>query len=131
MKECRASRKTPLAQVLCWGILRGGVVVTLALAMSFVYAQDDYLKALEAEAAKVSPGVAEIADAPDPAEADNSNQGVSREQFEALLRDNYRGTYVFYKELPANNREEMYAEYQRGVSITDLRAKIMDRYLNR
>jgi len=108
--------------------------VALVAFASSTLAQDDYLKALEAEASKLSPGAtAQGGESAgnNPASTATAGQGVTFEQFETLLQDNYRGTYVFYKELPSHTREEMFVEYQRGVSIRDLRDKIMDRYLQR
>jgi hypothetical protein len=95
-------------------------------------AQTDYLQALEAEATKISapsPAVNAGQQADSPVAPADSAPG--RDQFETVLREQYRGTYVFYQELPENAREEFLGEFRRGVPLAELREKIVDRYLQR
>ena len=92
-------------------------------------AGDPYLEMLDREVAKV-----EVA----PTDNASGNAGVgsavqagdSREQFEARLRSEHVGTYSFYRRLPERSREEMFLEYRSGVSMTGLREKIVQRFLN-
>jgi hypothetical protein len=113
-------------------ILAGLLVMS---ATSPLAAQDDYLRALESEATKIAPAEevsAEPAARPAavtqaPAEA----TGVTREQFESLLQDKYRGTFVFYRQLQPHTQEEIFSEFEGGVPIAELRDKIVVRYLQR
>lgn len=83
--------------------------------------EDDYLSALKAEAGKV--GV--------PVTAQATDERLSREAFETELRDKYAGSAVFYGKLDPGNQEEIYREYRSGATISELRKKIMDRFLHR
>jgi hypothetical protein len=86
---------------------------------------DDYLSALKQEAKKVdSKGGSSTASAA-------TGDAVSREVFEAELKDKYAGSAVFYGKLPASSQEEIFLEYQGGATISELRKKIMDRFLHR
>jgi len=53
-----------------------------------------------------------------------------RVKFEDELEASYRGTYLFYKKLPAESQEEVFLERQQGASIEDIRKTIMSRYLH-
>jgi len=53
-----------------------------------------------------------------------------RVKFEDELEASYRGTYLFYKKLPAESQEEVFRERQQGASIEDIRKTIMSRYLH-
>lgn len=113
-------------------ILAGLLVMS---ATSPLAAQDDYLRALESEATKIAPAEEVPAQpAARPAavtQAPPAGAGVTREQFESLLQDKYRGTYVFYRQLQPHTQEEIFAEFEGGVPIAELRDKIVDRYLQR
>jgi transcriptional regulator of acetoin/glycerol metabolism len=89
---------------------------------------DDYLSALKQEAKKVDSkdGSSTASDA-----TGDAGNAVSREVFEAELKDKYAGSAVFYGKLPASSQEEIFLEYQGGATISELRKKIMDRFLHR
>lgn len=98
-------------------------------------AQDDYLRALEAEAekvapARVTPGTEESASEPRRAVADESGE-QSVEGFEALLEKQYRGTFAFYKQLSPATRQEIYERFVTGTDMAALRELIVERYLSR
>lgn len=100
----------------------GGVIIGIVISFSVNGAEeDDYLSALKAEASKV--GV--------PATGGSAGDRLSRESFENELKDRYAGSAVFYSKLDAANQEEIYQEYLSGATISELRKKIMDRFLHR
>ena len=105
----------------------------LLFAASLVYGEDTYLRALEDEANKVvAPAAADSNDTPVPASPERNPAGDSAQQeFETLLQERFRGTHVFYKELPANVQQEFADEFARGTPVAELREKIVDRYLQR
>mgnify|MGYP001544372641 CR=1 FL=1 len=113
-----------------------GLLLLMPMASNLV-AQDDYLQALESEAPKIDPlstsqSDARTADTPAvQGQNQQSASGVSREQFESLLQQEYRGTYVFYRQLQTHTQEEIFSEYEKGVPIADLRDKVVERYLQR
>lgn len=91
--------------------------------------QNDYLDALRLEEEKLdetagsggadepAPGLSAVADEP-------------LASFEQEFEASYRGTYLFYKKLPAKSKEEVFLEHQQGASIEDVRKTIMNRYLH-
>lgn len=94
-----------------------------------VAAGDPYLEMLDREVAKVE--VAPTDNSPEAAGPDSGERaGESREVFEARLRAEHVGTYSFYRRLPERSREEMYLEYRGGVTMSGLREKIVQRFLN-
>ena len=109
-------------------ILAGLLVMS---ATSPLAAQDDYLRALESEATKIAPAEEVPAQPAAVTQVPAAGAGVTREQFESLLQDKYRGTYVFYRQLQPHTQEEIFAEFEGGVPIAELRDKIVDRYLQR
>ena len=50
---------------------------------------------------------------------------------EAMLQEQYRGTYGFYQKLLPHIQEELLEEFRSGVPMAELREKIVDRYLQR
>ncbi|MCW8943855.1 MAG: hypothetical protein OQL27_03715 [Sedimenticola sp.] len=90
---------------------------------------DDYLSALNQEAKKVD-GKGEVSDTSGSV-VTTGNTAVSREAFEAELKEKYAGSAVFYSKLPPGSQEEIFLEYQDGATIVELRKKIMDRFLHR
>lgn len=97
-------------------------IVALAIA-SFDVAADSYLDAIESEANKVNQPVEDEPSSPDPGSND-------RTQFEQELEKRYRGSYLFYKKLPARSQQEVFSEYARGASIEEVRRTIMSRFLH-
>ncbi|WP_275097411.1 hypothetical protein [Sedimenticola hydrogenitrophicus] len=89
--------------------------------------EDDYLSALHQEVDKVDGGV----DKPRGAGGEAADSRLSRESFESELKEKYAGSAVFYGKLTPGSQEEIYQEYQSGASISELRKKIMDRFLHR
>ncbi|MCW8890519.1 MAG: hypothetical protein OQL20_07665 [Sedimenticola sp.] len=90
---------------------------------------DDYLSALNQEAQKVG---AKATGTGTTGRTDGSGMSsISREAFEAELKEKYAGSAVFYSKLPPGSQEEIFLEYQDGATIAELRKKIMDRFLHR
>ncbi|KRT56373.1 hypothetical protein Ga0074115_14217 [endosymbiont of Ridgeia piscesae] len=58
-------------------------------------------------------------------------EGASQEEFEADLKSRYVGSYTFYMKLPPASQEEVFQDYRDGAAISDIRKKIMDRFLKR
>jgi len=51
---------------------------------------------------------------------------LSVEQFESTIQKRYLGSYVFYSNLDATQKREVYEEYQKTKDIALVRQKIMD-----
>ncbi|WP_428622818.1 hypothetical protein [Sedimenticola sp.] len=85
--------------------------------------EDDYLSALHQEAGKVDGGAV--------GETEASGGRLSRAYFERELKEKYAGSAVFYGKLAPGSQEEIYQEYKSGATISELRKKIMDRFLHR
>lgn len=85
---------------------------------------DSYLDAIELEAG--------ARDGDDIAEAGggDSKSEDPRAAFELDLERRYRGSYLFYKKLPAKSQEEVFREFEGGASIEDVRKTIMNRFLH-
>ena len=90
---------------------------------------DDYLNALNQEAQKV--GEKDATPEGSGSAGEINGNSVSRDVFEAELKEKYAGSSLFYGKLPEAAQEEIYLEYRDGVSISVLRKKIMDRFLHR
>lgn len=86
----------------------------------------DYLSALHQEAGKVD-GTANT----QAGDGHAANDRLSKESFESELREKYAGSAVFYSKLDPGSQEEIFQEYQTGATISELRKKIMDRFLHR
>ncbi|MDJ0832530.1 MAG: hypothetical protein QNJ69_03345 [Gammaproteobacteria bacterium] len=107
-----------------------------------VYAQSssDYLETLEGEASNLeldkrtkSTGTASSIAAPS-SSSFNPEQGgaitdlgpgLSVEQFEQILQRNYIGSYLFYKRLNDQHKQEVYAFYQSNPDPAKVRDKIL------
>ena len=89
-------------------------------------AEDDYLKSLEAEAGKIEGAPTQEVANNAPAVTD-----AQRSEFEAYLEENQKGTYAFYKKLPAQSREEVFKAFVDGASMSEVRKMVIDRKLNR
>ncbi len=50
---------------------------------------------------------------------------LSRRQLEDLLKENFKGSYVFYQRLSESARQQVYEQYQRHPGLDDLRAAII------
>ena len=102
---------------------------------------DDYLKILEAEAAKIDTGALLLEK---PAQEKNVGQGsvhqpgvipneanrVKDGTFEAFLRK-HMGTYSVYQSLIEKDREEVFRAFKQGRSFSDVRQMIVDRKMHR
>lgn len=51
--------------------------------------------------------------------------GLSREEFEKDLQNNYIGSYLFYKRLSDSQKDEVFASYQADPSPDSVREKIL------
>jgi hypothetical protein len=51
--------------------------------------------------------------------------GLSTEQFEHVLKNNYIGSYLFYKRLSDNKRVQVYRFYQSTPDPSEVRKKIL------
>jgi hypothetical protein len=99
----------------------------------------DYLSDLDAEVKKVEArqidGESGTSTVEAPAELSTDDgeprQGATRDAFEVLLKENYLGTFGFYKKLPERSRQEIYADYRDGAPMSEVRKKIIDRLLQR
>lgn len=111
-----------------------GAFALLVTAAGVSSTDDPYLQLIDEEVTKVEvqqgdaamSGIATAA----PGAGGKVSAGVSREAFEALLRERHVGTYSFYRRLPERSRQEIYLDYSNGASITLLRDKIVDRFLH-
>ena len=99
-------------------------------------ADDDYLKAIEAESSKlesrnqdVGPEQQDVTAAPQ-ADAAVATTDV-RDKFEKILDQKYHGSYVFYTKLPERSQQEIVNDYKQGTPFTEIRKKIIDRFLQR
>ena len=102
-----------------------GLILILTIPFSTTAADEDaYLKQIENEALKVQTPGEELIDSQG-ASAAESDRGL----FEKELERHYRGSYLFYKKLPQQSRNEIFREYERGASISDMRQEIMKHFL--
>ena len=91
-------------------------------------ADADYLSAISSEANKVeSDSLSGLGGS----DKDGTELDTARTAFETDLKTKYRGSYTFYKKLPRPGRDEIYQSYKEGASISAIREKIMDRFLQR
>ena len=106
-------------------------LIMLAYLLTFPaagYPEESYLDAISVESEKLgdAPSVnTEVTGRREPAAADGPV-----EQFEQELEARYKGTYLFYKQLPVKSQEEVFLEHQKGASVEDVRKTIMNRYLH-
>lgn len=120
--RCYAGRALPA--LFGWGLMIVGFVTPFSVMAA---GEDDYLSALHQEAGKVDGSGPASAGAADEAAAGR----LSRESFESELKEKYAGSAVFYSKLAPGSQEEIYQEYRSGATISELRRKIMDRFLHR
>ena len=105
------------------------IAVALSLCPAFA-ADDDYVRAVEREAGKLGTAPPQgVADGGAAGQAADRQPALSRDRFEATLRDRYVGTYKLYGKLPDRSRQEVFADFQRGATIEELRRKVVDRLL--
>jgi len=102
-------------------------------------ADDEYLKALKAETQALTSGeAARKAPAAPAAQESKPQQGwsatgqglgeelppnLSQEQFEAALKSNYFGTFMFYTKLNDKDKTAVYEAYQSNGQISNIRDK--------
>lgn len=55
------------------------------------------------------------------------DDGLSHEEFEQSLRDNYYGSFIFYNRLSDWNKKQVYASYQKNNDIEMIRNEIKNR----
>lgn len=100
-------------------------------------ADDDYLRALQAETQALTSG--EAARTAPAAQASKPQQGwsatgqelgeelppnLSQEQFEAALKSSYFGTFMFYTKLNDKDKAAVYEAYQTNGQIANIRDTI-------
>ena len=120
----------PLVRAAC---RTAGVVLAVAAWGATHAADDPYLQMLDEEVTKVEAVSSdkEGDDGVQPADtAGGAREASSREDFEALLREQHVGTYSFYRKLPERSREEMFTHYRNGASMEAVREKVIDRFLH-
>lgn len=108
---------------------RAGRLIAIAIAIGWptsVLAQD-YLDQIEMEAGKVE----QHTPAADGGGGSGGASSKDRLTFEAILQDEYAGSYTFYEKLPERSRQEIVDDYVNGASIDEIREKIVNRYLQR
>ena len=89
---------------------------------------DDYLSAISIEAEKVEES--NLSDAQSRRVAKKAGIEPTLSEFESELKSRYRGSYTFYRKLPTRSREAIFMNFLDGVPMSDIRKKIMDRFLN-
>ncbi len=125
--------------------MRKGIPLLLPLVLlgsfdqAIAQSSDSYLDAIEGEASELSldqktqaqqnesPRAVNVA--PATQEAEQFNQlvpGLTVEQFEQVLKTSYIGSYLFYKRLPNNLRDEVYESYKSDSNPDAVRAKIIE-----
>jgi hypothetical protein len=118
--------------------MRLGVLVALGLVVGSAAAaqsNDDYLKSLQGEAenitmdkqteleaihGKISASVSAQEQIPN-----SLISGLSIELFEKVLKQNYMGSYLFYKRLNDSQKVEVYSFYQGNPDPDSVRDKIL------
>lgn len=111
-----------------------GMLVAATLSVS--HATDDpYLQLLDEEVTKVEAVSTDTGGDDGDRPAENAGQAgpsgaPTRENFEAVLREQHVGTYSFYRRLPERSREEVFTDFRHGASVEDLRQKVIDRFLH-
>ena len=103
--------------------LRGLGVAALLFCMTSMVHADALLDALEAEALKVEPEPGALSG------GILDSDEVARESFEEMLDSRYHGSFIFYEKLPERMQIEIYQDYVSGVGISELRSKIINRYM--
>jgi hypothetical protein len=119
----RVFSRVPGAVVPLGRRLRYLIVPLVLLAQWPCTGAESYVDSIQVEAEKLGGGAVTAK----PAEGGGKD---GRGDFERLLEERYRGTFLFYQELPAKSQEEALLEYQGGASIEDVRKTIMSRFLH-
>lgn len=109
---------------VAFGVALGVLVAVAGLASGTTLA-DDYLDAIEGEAAKLSedPAVSKEKTSEDAPSTDDP-----RAAFEKELKDRYRGSYLFYEQLPLRSRQEVFEAHEQGASVKEVRRIILNRF---
>lgn len=124
------------------GCLPFFIFTLFALNSSNVLAQtnDDYLKSLEGEASNLTldkqtqtapartskpDGIGGGWSANQSGDISDLVAGLSVEQFEAVLKSNYIGSYLFYKRLNNDQKDQVYVFYQSNPDPDKVREKIL------
>jgi hypothetical protein len=122
---------------LRYGCKRLIVFIGLGALAFHIEAQTDneaYLKSLAGEAeglsvdsqTEVNPGDANATGEISNAAGTAANAGgLSREEFEKDLQNNYIGSYLFYKRLNDSQKDEVFASYQADPNPDSVREKIL------
>ena len=111
-------------------------VLYLSVSGTVFGADDDYLKALEAESSKLEPGKLDAGQgeqnevAGQQMDSDIEMSDV-RVKFEQILSEKYHGSYTFYSKLPERSRQEIVKDYQQGKPFVQIRKIIIDRFMQR
>ena len=128
-----------------WGAVLDWVLLCWIVAPCLLHAagEADYLRAIELETAKLEHKGGTTIEGPATGSSRRARKtktkstvkglrsGLSREGFEQQLSDNYTGSAVFYRKLSRRSQEEVYGQYLEGSPMSELRSKIMNRFLNR
>jgi len=112
-----------------WRPILGGALA-LVVSAGVPAEEDPYLSAITREAFKVD-GASQTTSGEVDSPSISEDDGLSISAFEEDLKTRYKGSYTFYERLPRRTREEIFEEYRQGVSIGEIRRKIMDCFLNR
>lgn len=126
---CQAYRGK-FARKLPFWVKTGLIIAVFVTPFSVMAAgDDDYLSALKQAVKRV--GERDVAPEGGASAGESGDNAVSRDTFEAELREQYVGSSVFYGKLSEADQEGIFLEYQEGAAISELRKKIMDRFLHR
>lgn len=112
-----------------------GLSAVLLLLLSAPFpsqALDDkgYLDAITQEATKVEQqqtGPQPATQVP-PGSASPAQPGLTMQQFEEKLKQDYLGTYTLYMKLSQRSKEEIFDSHAKGASFDSLREKVLIRY---
>ncbi len=124
-------------------LLPTGICLLLASGIVAAQQSDDYLRQLDEEAGDLSldrktrnkdrieknmRSAAGLAEVPvdDAAEAEALGTGLSRKDFEEMLRKNYFGSYSFYRRLNEENQARIHQRYLQDADPVKLRKAILE-----
>lgn len=113
------------------GMKWGGALFVLVVLQLPALAEDAYLDALEAEAARISGPQQVIQPGPGDATSEDVGGSDQRAIFEKLLRSRYKGTWSFYQSLPEKDKAEVLKAFQEGASMREIRRMIINRKMHR
>ncbi|MCU7959415.1 MAG: hypothetical protein KZQ58_05330 [gamma proteobacterium symbiont of Bathyaustriella thionipta] len=107
----------------------GVFIISLLGVVLPVFAADDYLDALEAEAAKVNDADDTKTDEGRPYhDEDGFLRNLPLQAFEEEMEDTFAGTYSFYRKLQKSSQGEVFDAYKKGATVEQLRRMIMNRF---